>query len=358
MIGNFHIAENQEKIRKTEWISKAKGFGILGVVAVHAVKNFTVPAGLRDVADAGMYCVPLFFVISAYLTFLSLEKQKTCWTVKGYLKFLGHKLVRLIPILYTAVLWHVLLYSVRLGRIPEIDSPVWKASFFAVTFLNGFSFRYINPWLNWYIGDLVIFWAIAPVLYQWINSPKKSVLFFIVAFLFSWFSGRGLVKFGVETSWYFYFWFPRQLPLLAIGMMFYNFQKSTFALVKNSMLTLAFVVSVCMLLSIFGMTPMGLHVRYGLFLFVFAYTLFNYSGRLFNWLKLLGDNSYGIYLYHMCLIIMLEHFVNEIGIRKDLTINFFVYYVAVVVVSLLLSKLANVVFEKPFFRFMRKKFGI
>ena len=355
---NARIMSLSVQNEKKEWISKAKGFGILGVVAVHTVQRFSVSTYLSCIAYAGMYCVQLFFVISAYLTFVSLENNLKQLTLRTYLKYFGHKLVRLVPILYTAVLWHILHRSVLMGKVPEINASIWKDAFFALTFLNGFSYRHINPWANWYIGDLVIFWAVSPLLFRWINSPKKSVWFFVVTMLFGWLSYKILHWFGVDTSWFFYFWFPRQLPVLAIGIMFYHFQKYPFGDSKKSIRTLAFVVSVCLLLSFFYTTPMELHVRYGLFLLVFVYTLFNYSGKWFNWLKVLGDNSYGIYLYHVCLITVFDTIVRRYDINSVSVTNFVGYYILLILISLLISIIANMVFEKPFFRFMRRKFGV
>lgn len=346
---------------KTGWISKAKGFGILGVVAVHTIQRFSISShSLTNIATAGMYCVQLFFVISAYLSFVSLEKNKQSLSLKSYLQYFGHKLVRLVPVLYTAVLWHIMMsYPLIHGKVIEHNAFVMKKAFFAVTFLNGFSYHYINPWINWYVGDLVIFLALAPLLYRWINTVKKTVWFFVVSMVFAWLSSRVLTRFGIDTSWYFYFWFPNQLPVLAIGMMFYHFQKNSFVGCKNSILTLAFVVSTCLLLSFFFFTtPMELHVRYGLFLFIFAYTLFNNSGKWFNWLKVLGDNSYGIYLYHCCLLAVFDYAVNKYEINKVSVLSFICYYVLLVIVSLAFARLANVLLEKPFFRFMKTKFGI
>lgn len=349
-----------ENVEKTDWISKAKGFAILGVVAVHTIQRFALSfRSLNHTATAGMYCVQLFFVISAFLTFRSLGKNDQVWTAKCYLKYLAHKLLRLVPVLYTAVLWHIMMNYPVLGKSIESTPHLWKNTIFAITFLNGFSYRFINPWVNWYIGDLVIFWALSPKLFGWINSVKKSVWFFIASMVFAWLSNLILMRFGFDVSWYFYFWFPHQLPVLAIGMMLYHFQKNSNETFNKSFLTLAFVVSVCMLLSFFLFTsPMELHVRYGIFLFIFAYTLFNNSGKWFNWLKVLGDNSYGIYLYHCCLLSVFDHFVNKYAISKESVLSFFGYYLLLVIVSLALAKITNVLMEKPFFKFMKRRFGI
>ena len=162
---------------KINWISEAKGFAILGVVAVHTVQQFSV-AYVSSIAHAGRFCVQLFFIISAYLTFTSLDKNPADWTVQRYCKYLAHKILRFIPVLYTAVLWHFISYTVELGHLPAFRDDIWKKAFFALTFLNGFSYHYVNPWMNWYIGTLVVFLVIAPLLKRLIDTPKKSVLFF------------------------------------------------------------------------------------------------------------------------------------------------------------------------------------
>ena len=347
---------------KTDWITKAKGFGILGVVAVHTIQRFTISShSLTDTARAGMYCVQLFFIISAYLTFISLDKNKRPLTTINYLRYIGHKLVRLVPILYTAVIWHVLMnYPLLFGEAIEHQSHIWRNAFYAVTFTNGFTYHYINPWVNWYIGDVVIFWAVAPFLFRWINSVKRSVWFFVVSITFSWLISFTYGGFDEYTIWFLYFWFPSQLPVLAIGIMFYHFQKSSYVASKHSFLTLAFVVSSCLLMSFFLWvpTPMEIHVRFGLFLFVFAYTLFYYSGKWFNWLKVLGNNSYGVYLYHWCLIPIFDYIVRKYGVSQTSIVNFVCYYVLLILISLLFAKFANILFEKPFFRLMKRKFGI
>lgn len=345
---------------KKDWISKAKGFGILGIVAVHTVQKFVVPSHLSSVASAGMYCVQLFFVLSAYLTFVSLEKTKHPMSLVCYLKYLGHKLLRLVPVLYTAVLWHVIMYAIQIGGVPKFNDTIWKDVLFAITFLNGFSYHHINPWVNWYIGGLVIFLAVAPLLFRWITTLKKAVVFFVGSMFFAWLSSIVVFKLGFEYDCFFYYWFPNQLPVLAIGIAFYFFQRGEIdASKKKSVGVFLFVVSACLLLSLFFFTtPLQVHVRYGLFLFVFVYVLFNNSGKWFDWLMVLGDYSYGIYLYHFCLLTVFDCFVNWFDINRTSVPVFICSYVLLVALSLVISKLANVLVEKPFFNFMKRKFDI
>jgi Predicted acyltransferases len=358
------MSETVISSNKVDWISKAKGFGVLGIVAVHAAQRFTILNTIQSLARAGMYCVQLFFIISVYLTFKSLEKQQESLTRKRYLAFLAHKILRFIPILYTAVVWHYLLYALYIRHLPNIKDSIYRNILFCITFLNGFSYHYINPWLNWYIGDLVIFIVLAPLLFKVINSTKKSIIFFIGSMIFAWVCTAFLSKCGIDiTNDYFYFWFPSQLPVLALGIVCYYFEKEIVGcnlmggggIIQTFLFCLSFYVLFRMC---FGINLMKDHVQYGFWLIILTYTLFNNSGKLFNCLKILGDNSYGIYLYHMCLLKIFNFFVRKFDINTHSLGIFICYYILLLLLSLLCAKTANVIFEKPFFKLMKNKFGV
>lgn len=354
---------------KVDWISKAKGFGVLGIVIVHVAQRFNILHTIQNLAYAGMYCVQLFFIISVYLTFKSIEKQQEPLTGKRYIAFLAHKILRFIPILYTAVLWHYLMYAVHIRHLPNIKDSIYRNIFFGITFLNGFTYHYINPWANWYIGDLVIFIVLAPLLFKVINSAKKSIIFFIGSMIFVWAGITFLSKCSIDTTdSYFYFWFPNQLPVFALGIVCYYFEKEIVGCnltgegghnIKNSIQAVLLGLSFYSLfIMCFGVHLMENHVRFGFWLIIFTYTLFNNSGKLFNWLKILGDNSYGIYLYHICLLGIFDFFVRRFDINTHSLGVFMCYYILLLLLSLLCSKTANIVFEKPFFKLMKNKFGV
>lgn len=348
--------QSKERI---DWISKAKGFGILGIVAVHIVQRFDI-AFVSSVAYAGMYCVQLFFIISAYLTFKSLDRKNEEWNTKSYFKYLLHKIFRLMPVLYTACLWHLIMHCIDLGKFPELRDSIWPNGFFAVTFLNGFSYHFVNPWMNWYVGDLVIFLALAPLLKKLIDTPKKSVILFTISIFVGSLSTYILSKVGASTGWYFYFWFPRQFPVLAAGIVFFFLEKNKDdEKIKNTFFTFMFVISFGFLISKSWKPIFENHVQYGILLLAFAYTLFNKveTGKTFNWLKILGDNSYGIYLYHGCLLPIIGGLINKIGFSKS-SYSFILCYISVFCLSLIISRIVNILIEEPFWNFMKRKLGI
>lgn len=346
-----------KKNNNIEWITKAKGLAIIGVVAVHTVEVFNINGLIAEIADAGKYGVSLFFIISAYLTFMSFDKHPSKWTFKTYFHYLLHKLLRLAPVLYIAVLWHLAQYSFALERIPDLSDEMWKNALYAVTFTNGFSPKYFNPWFNWYIGTLVVFYIIAPLIHKWINNAMRAVWFFLGSLILSKVTLYLMACIGFNDGSYLYGWLPRQLPVISLGFVFYylSIKES-----KKAASLFAIIVSICLCFSICtSFKIMETHVTAGLLLYVITSVAFNHSSKWINWLRPIGEYSYGVYLFHGCLLLKAFRVVsNRIGIDYSSLGMFFVYFFLLFVISMIISFLVNRYIEKPLFRFTKEKFGI
>ncbi len=347
-----------------DWIDKAKGLAILGVVACHSIWPFHLPNVIADIAYAGRYGVSLFFIISAYLTFQSLDRNnESALTAKTYFKFLFHKILRLVPVLYIAILWQFAQYSISIGKIPDISDTIWQHVLYAATFTNGFSFRHFNPWFNWYIGTLVIFLALSPIIHKYINTSLRSVFLFLVTLILSWVIKNILNHYGIDTNDFFYYgWFPAQLPVMSLGIVFYYLLKTVPSQSNHKAIKkLGIIISICLLLSLCaGMQVMQFHITIGILLLILSYSAFNNQRRIFNWLIPLGRNCYGIYLFHGCFVYMniIPAVSTRFGIDTSSLIFFFIYYILLVFLSMICSQLANKYIEKPFFKFTNRKLGI
>lgn len=343
---------------KIEWIEKAKGFAILGVVATHTIPRFTFSGTIAKIASAGMYGVSLFFIISAYLTFLSFDKHPIEWNLKTYVKYLFHKIIRLVPVLYIAIIWHFIQHCIAIGGLPKSSDGIWLDALFASTFTNAFSYHHFNPWVNWYIGTLVLFLAIAPVIHKWINTPLRAVIFFGILLVFAWGLRLFLSNLGIPYyDFYVYCSLPIQLPVMALGIVFYHFTKAdNIYSISKPLKVFCFIISICLLLTLCtSIKIMEFHVIMGLLLLILSVSSFNNSCKATRFLSILGKNSYGIYLFHWCLITIFTEVSSSLGINTSSLITFFIYYILLLLLSLLCAFLVNKYIEKPFLGFIKKK---
>lgn len=338
--------------KKIDWIIKAKGVSILGVVAYHT-------AGLFDnfkfsiIANSGVFCVQVFLIISAYLTFLSLEKNKE-WNTKKYFNYFFHKLLRLMPTLYLVCLFYFIQHCIVIKRFPASNDGIWLSSFFALTFLNGFSYNFINSFMNWYIGDLVIFYAIAPFIKKIIDTPKKSIILFILSIFISDFCTIILEKLGFDITGYFNFWFIRNFPVLTLGIIFFYFTKyKDDVAISSSVYTFLFIISFGFFVSKGNNRFFENRVQIAILLFIMLYILFDKleTGKLFNFLNTFGDHSYGIYLIHGCVLLI----IRKYEILSNNTLNFIIYYFIVLLSSLFISMVLNKFIEVPFWNLTKRK---
>ena len=221
--------------------------------------------------------------------------------------------------------------------------------------INGFSYKYFNSWMTWYVGVYIIFVALSPLLYKLIDAPKKAVLFFVCSTVFGWLLNFLLVRYcGVlSDDWFFYGWLPRQLPVFALGIIVYHFSKAdSFQSIKYSIGVLIFILSVGFILSLCAFTsPLELHVRYGVLLMAFSFLLFSRQWRCLNWLNAIGNNSYGIYLFHGCLIWLFNIFADYCQMNHASLLSFLLYYALLTFISFLVSVVVHSLIEKPILAF-------
>lgn len=203
---------------RNKWFDIFKGMAILGVVAVHYAQQFSfeIYSGLKSVFISGQYMVQMFFIISGYFAFYSISEHGDCGV-----SFLLRKLLSLLPVCYVAYLIRIFYFAASGHRIAFFDVVC------AFTFTNGVSPHYINSIGGWYVGTLVLFFAIVPILHKIVTTKYRSVVLFIISLLVSFVSNAVISRF-FDTGWVFYFWLPRQFPVLVLGIVLYYFEKDSY----------------------------------------------------------------------------------------------------------------------------------
>lgn len=355
---------------RSNWVDGMKGIAICGVVLIHT-GNTPPHVLLESIVNCGKNSVQIFFLISAYLAFLSMEGAfRGGMTGQAVRKWLLHRFLRLVPLYYLFCILGILTGG----------NPFWMTSGNGITIgnilthffvLHGLFPQYSNSitGIEWYLGVLAIFYILAPLLYKTIDSLKKSVTAWICcALLCTWVSKTACEYLAARNASYVYdlyfseFSFLAQLPVLLMGVMLYHALRQQKAVSDRETIVTSYAMlafSVVMLggmaiceSNLFGLSRFSL---FGMWFFILAYsqslhTTFLIGNPLFRYL---GKYCYPIYWTHLWLISLYDRYLslpvtNEVAAW---TVNYLLVLGAAAVIALPLTEL----FEKRVVRAAEKR---
>lgn len=237
-----------------------------------------------------------------------------------------------------------------------------------ILFLHGFFPHYIDSIIGveWYIGVLVMFYAITPVLFKIINNIDRAFFLVICSIILCRFLSYGTSKllmtiFGNRNDAYLYtnivyFSLITQFPVLTMGVLYYYITKLP---AKNQTLTasyrkdkslLAFSILFFSIALICGLMLHKVNVIfisepviYGLAFFLLMFSLRMQPVFIFNnkILRFLGKYSYPIYLLHFLMI----YLFNKLFKSDEHTILLRLCFV--LITTSLISYILQKYFDKP-----------
>lgn len=137
-----------------------------------------LPRSVCDIVSNGGYGVSVFFVISGFLIFESLNRSKSL--KEYYVK----RVSRIIPAYYAILLVGIFVWDIGLGQMPEdiYCHLGWLRYFLCLnTWVPSADYNFWNNlWGLWTISCFVFFYLIAPVFKKYINNFNKSAVFMVV----------------------------------------------------------------------------------------------------------------------------------------------------------------------------------
>lgn len=315
------VKKNQERLT---WIDSLKGIAICAVVWIHAgggsLGNIFDPLG-----KAGAYWVEMFFILSVYLACRSLKNR----LVFNSLGWVLQKFWKLTPLYYFMLLLYIVV-------IPE-GANIWLGTsanrvtimnaITHVLYLHSFFPYYVNSimWVEWYLGVMVIYIAILPILCKYIRKRKEAVrcvvvfiaISFLGTFLFSlW---NPLKDEYIWNGWVYTYSFILHIPSLAVGILLYYLEDLHLKRKYSRILCGISIVSYIALsyLSAYGETIRFIKIAktsgFTLIFLLFILGLRKSGNIVFHnriW-QMIGRNSYGIYLLHFLLIFVFAHFISD-----------------------------------------------
>lgn len=303
------------KINKTT-TSAIKGISIIAVIVIHLTTTGNLNSFFGKTSlilnQYARFAVPFFIILSGY----GLEVSKK-YTIP-IIPFLKGRLVKLLP---AYVLWNLIYFLI-----------IHRTNFNLGLLLSGMLLGNISPQM-YYVPVLLLLYVTYPVLRRMSKNWKQVLFWLSVTFISQTLSifWVGTTLFGLNIlNWAGYF---------VLGIFLANKEISMFA--KNVVKISIVFVPAAILVGILGFAGYGA-TNFNPFVVPYAWGLFFmlYNWRPFidqEWLILLGEKSYTIYLAHWLFVRVVGGVIPVKGIPS---------LIFVLLIVLVLSVITDVILSK------------
>lgn len=288
-------------------------FDILRIAAAFMV--FTIhlfifipqlPRSVCDVLSNGGYGVSVFFVISGFLIFQSIEHSDSL--KEYYVK----RVSRIVPSYYAILLVAIVVWDGILHQMPE-DTFLhlgWLRYFlFLHTWLPSAEYDlWNNLWGLWTISCFAFFYLIAPAIKNYVDNFKKSVWFMGIMMVSTFVLSKGLTV-----------WFTKlgaSVPnMLAVDNPLYSLNTFSIGICGYYAYKEKKERKVIQLFTVFLVTFIGFNVYnrvlWGLLTGLLMMSFLDAGmseGKLKKVIKTAGKYSFSLYLVHLPVLKMLEYY--------------------------------------------------
>jgi peptidoglycan/LPS O-acetylase OafA/YrhL len=351
-----------------EFLDALRGYAILGVISYHCAYFSGWSSHGIAFTEAGAFGVQLFFMVSAFTIFMTLERgvsREPALVQSFFIK----RILRIVPLFWIGIV----LYAFAPGR--EHYYQDWNIGllvyFLTAILQQGWHPNYINTVVpgGWSIAIEVSFYIIAPLLFFRIKNWRTALCFFLGTLLLCRAANEGLrilenhrlifQQVLPDLSRRFaYQWLPSQLPVFACGILTYYILKSvpeSFRSKQNGLLLLA--VALAFLYSIAGigdrrLIPEHVFFALGYLPFILALAIYPLPLLVNPAICYLGRISYSCYLMHFVIMQgVIPHLDYFSGLVDSHSFKGYVLlFAASLALTIAVSWLTYNLIEQPFIR--------
>lgn len=311
-----------EEKMKLRYIDTLRGLAILAVIVVHCSmygNNDYLPAIVQSVALYGIHGVQLFYIVSAFTLFLTLqnreEREDNLWP-----KFFIRRFFRIAPMYYIGIVYYLWQDGMgaryALGDADHITTSNILANFL---FIHGFNPYWINSLVpgGWSIAVEMVFYCMVPLLFVALRNARQAFVFVLAALAVRLALQVFLLEFqpiNHERLWleFLYMYLPNQLPVFGLGILFYFIVKDNYKLSISPALILvaAVVLTVQFVGAPIGYPVLPTHFLFGCAFLVLCIALSKYEFKLLvnPVFTYIGKISYSMYLVHFAVLYWLVEF--------------------------------------------------
>jgi peptidoglycan/LPS O-acetylase OafA/YrhL len=315
---------------------RLEGIDILRGLAVSVVilYHFFELLGLHNstyypfVISIGQIGVPLFFVISGYLIYRSVDYSISNQSTKSGLKqYFIHRIFRILPAYYFNFLIIFILAFYIFNTMDTWSSTfIQKQIFSHLTFTSYFLYQTSGLGINgayWTLSIEMLWYILAPLLFLYLKKDRYFFILFILAFLYLWCIDLGLFDFifNLDKSasnymaklFFFSFQLPGQMIYFIAGIYIYKYSIGQYPMIPLLQYILfIFIIGIFIFLSNqrFFLESFLIKNIFTLLAVASLFIIFYRHKRTeLHFLAWIGKISYSLYLWHMPLLFLMKLFM-------------------------------------------------
>lgn len=343
--------------KKLAFVDALRGIAVLAVVLSHS----PLPASASRLTTMGAHGVQLFFVVSAFTLFLSME-AKYHTEHRPNLNFFVRRFFRIAPAFYFAAMFYLL-------------KDGWDASFWApdgihvlqiasaLLFLHGWHPETINAIVpgGWSIAVEMTFYLFVPLCFIFIRSVRAALFASFILLVAGVVLGRLLqpqlaAAYGPDhialVNYFIQLWFPSQACVFPLGFaLFYLFRNHVARSrdAPGAAVLISLSAYLCLAFSSGGYALLPSHLMYGLAFVLLGYALAVHPFKfLVNpVLCHIGKVSFSVYLFHFWVLSLVKDHIGPLITSINPYAASLVFYVCATFFSVAVATLAYLGIEKP-----------
>lgn len=352
-----------------DFLDSLRGLAILGVISTHCAWFSGGDFRGKPFAFAGLYGVQLFFMVSAFTIFLTLERalgRETAPVASFYVR----RVLRLLPMFWVGII----LYAFAPGREHYYANLDLGFSYYALTALlqHGWHPYYINSVVpgGWSIAVEATFYIVAPLLVFRVGNWQRA-LYFVLLSLLICSAANNFLRIATNRGWIYpniephellpqfaSKWFPSQLPVFACGILTYSILKvlpAEFRTKRNGVLLLCAAIMILNNAVDIGshrLFPEQFMFALGFLPLMLALAIYPLPLLVNPAISFLGRISYSFYLMHFVVMdaeVRLFH-LRLPGLFNHPALAYLAFFTATLALATPLSWLTYKFIEQPFIR--------
>ena len=359
--------------RHFEFVDALRGFAILGVIMVHCCLSVSnIHWRIHDFGMRGMYGVQLFFVVSAFTLFWSLQSRLAVES-KPLHAFYVRRFFRIAPLFYLGAIFYTAQHWA--WKSQEGPKGFGPAQFIATLFfVHGWHPTSVNTVVpgGWSIGAEFMFYLCIPLLYRYVRSLTSALWLTLAStFVISLLMPIAVKVFErlyphFEATYIkeFVYWsFPSQIPVFCLGFVLYFLLRdrmsknpqhpADLSLINRPTASTGLFFTALAVFLIYGTIPP--HVLCAAAFVALAYGLALCPLQLVvnRVTRFIGTVSFSAYIWHFWLLDKIRpSLLNHVHFHKNSpavngSVRFIALYVVTVLITLPVAALTYYLIEKP-----------